>query len=159
MFGPKLEHGEQHYQDWAGENCTCARSDLVPPLDHPHYGDPYLRRPIWDGKLFFGGSERAGYAGGYMEGALDAARRRLRSRSALMPRILKSFDGLIQSLLDFALDFNRTSCALSNFPAEAKPSKDYVQAILRDIAAAWKEFCLSVNAYFILRTPAPATLL
>ncbi|VFU16456.1 protein of unknown function (plasmid) [Methylocella tundrae] len=56
--------------------------------------------------------------------------------------------------MDCVLEFNRTSCALSNFPGEDTPSKDYVQAMLRDIAAAWKEFCLSVNAYFLRGTPA-----
>lgn len=249
IFGPELEHGEQHYQDWAAEPYTCGRRDLIPPDDHPHYGNPYLRQAIWDGKLFFGGSETASYAGGYMEGALDSARRlareigrfapavgaqggetttasnaesvalfgrwvagrqselpeayrkqlnrllasadkeivtqramvatmeqvfseallRLedlsfdmgnvaveRGRSALTPEILKTFDGFIQFLIDSVIEYNRTSCALSNFPGEDKLSKDYLQAILRDIAAAWKEFCLSVNAFFIARTPAEA---
>jgi monoamine oxidase len=251
LFGPEVEHGEQHYQDWATEDFTCSRRDLIPPDDHPHYGNPFLRQVLWDGKLFFGGSETATYAGGYMEGALDSARRLVRDvgrlapaiaakpqaagkseasnaesigafgqwvaaqqgqvleayrkhlnklmaspdkeivtqramvatmeqvfseallqlelisfdmggvpiekgRSALTPDILKSFDGLIQFLIDSVIEYNRTSCALSNFPGEDKPSKDYMQAILRDIAAAWKEFCLSVNAYFVAKTPAPA---
>ncbi|WP_026607390.1 FAD-dependent oxidoreductase [Methylocapsa acidiphila] len=248
LFGPELEHGEQHYQDWATEPYTCSRRDLIPPDDHPHYGNPFLRQAAWSGMLFFGGSETASYAGGYMEGALDSARRlareigrfapvfseteekpagsnaesvalfsqwvagrqaelldayrtqlnrllasadkeivtqramvatmeqtfsaallRLedlsfdmshvaveRGRSSLTPEILKTFDGLIQHLIDSVIEYNRTSCALSNFPGEDKLSKDYLQAILRDIAAAWKEFCLSVNAYFISRTPAGA---
>lgn len=249
LFGPELEHGEQHYQDWAVESYTCSRRDMIPPDDHPHYGNPYLRQPVWDGKLFFGGSETASYAGGYMEGALDSARRLVREigrfapavetqaaaapsgsnaesvaefgrwvagqqaglpdayrkhlnrllaspdkeivtqramvaameqvfseallrlehlsfdmrgveidrgRSALTPEVLKTFDGVIQYFIDSVVQYNRTSCALSNFPGEDKPSKDYLQAILRDIAAAWKEFCLSVNAYFVAKTPAPA---
>ncbi len=249
LFGPELELGEQHYQDWATEDFTCSRRDLIPPDDHPHYGNPTLRQIFWDGKLFFGGSETAGYAGGYMEGALDSARRLVRDvgrvapavareprgatgvdnaasvaefgrfvagqqahildayrkhlnklmaspdkeivtqramvatmeqvfseallqlehlsfdmagvpiekgRSALTPDILKTFDGLIQYLIDAVIEYNRTSCALSNFPGEDKPSRDYMQAILRDIAAAWKEFCLSVNAFFVARTPAEA---
>jgi len=248
IFGPELEFGEQHFQDWATEDFTCSRRDLIPPDDHPHYGNPYLRQFFWDGKLFFGASETASYAGGYMEGALDSARRLVRDvgrvapavevraaapgidngasvaefgrfvagqqaqlleayrkhlnklmaspdkeivtqramvatmeqvfseallqlehisfdmvavpiekgRSALTPEILKSFDGLIQFLIDSVIEYNRTSCALSNFPGEDKPSQDYMQAILRDIAAAWKEFCLSVNAYFVAKTPAEA---
>jgi monoamine oxidase len=250
IFGPELEFGEQYYQDWAAEDFTCSRRDLIPPDDHPHYGNPYLRQIFWDAKLFLGASETASYAGGYMEGALDSARRLVRDvgrvapavaveppttgpridnaasiaefgrfvagqqaqlleayrkhlnklmaspdkeivtqramvatmeqvfseallqleqisfdmggvpiekgRSALTPDILKSFDGLIQFLIDSVIEYNRTSCALSNFPGEDKPSKDYMQAILRDIAAAWKEFCLSVNAYFVAKTPAPA---
>jgi monoamine oxidase len=249
LFGPELEHGEQHFQDWATEDFTCSRRDLIPPDDHPHYGNPMLRQIFWSGKLFFGSSETATYAGGYMEGALDSARRLVRDvgrlappiartgqaaaeidnglaiaefgrfvggqqaqvleayrkhlnklmaspdkeivtqramvatieqvfseallqlehlsfdmaavpiekgRSALTPEILKTFDGFIQFLIDSVIQYNRTSCALSNFPGEDKPSRDYLQAILRDIAAAWKEFCLSVNAFFVARTPAPA---
>ncbi|ACB97131.1 flavin monoamine oxidase family protein [Beijerinckia indica] len=247
VFGPEYEHGEQHYQDWAAEEFTATRHDQIRPDDHPHYGNPFLRQVLWDGKLFLGGSETATYAGGYMEGALDSARRLARDvgrfaptvvvplqpgkegisnvesvaqfaqwvagrqnsvletyrltlnklmaspdkeivtqramvatveqvfsealfqleqipfdmqgvmvekgRSDLTPQILKSFDGFIQFLLDAVIQYNRTSCALSNFPGEDKPSKDYLQAILRDIAAAWKEFCLSVNAYFVSKTP------
>ena len=66
---------------------------------------------------------------------------------------LGSFKGFIEFLLNSVIEANRTSCALSNFPGEDKLGKDYLQAILRDIAAAWKEFCLSVNAYFVAHTP------
>jgi monoamine oxidase len=251
IFGPELEHGEQIYQNWAAEEFTCARRDLEPPAEHPGYNNPFLRQVLWSGKLFFGGAETASYAGGYMEGALDSARRLVRDvgrfaptsipvsmpggkdmisnansvtefaqwvanhqsevletyrkhltkimaspdkeivtqramvatveqafsealfrleqlpfdlravgvdkgRSALTPEILKGFDGFIQFLIDAVINYNRTSCALSNFPGEDKPSKDYMQAILRDIAAAWREFCLSVNAFFIAKTPALA---
>jgi monoamine oxidase len=248
VFGAEFEHGEQHYKDWAADEFTCARLDYVPPEEHPHYGNPILRQTWWDGKLFFGASETASYAGGYMEGALDAARRLLRDvgryapstiapvpgagkgavsnaesvaafahwvgdtqadvlsmykktlnklmaspdkeiltqramvatieqvfssalmkledlsfdmstvaiqngRSDLTPEILGSFKGFIEFMLDSVIEANRTSCALSNFPGEDKLGKDYLQAILRDIAAAWKEFCLSVNSFFVSHTP------
>jgi monoamine oxidase len=249
VFGAAYEQGEQHYKDWAADEFTCARLDMVPPEEHPHYGNPILRQTWWEGRLFFGASETASYAGGYMEGALDASRRLLRDvgryapatgtkvagtsagavsntdgvaafsrwvgdtqsevlaiykknlsklmaspdkeiltqramvatvegvfsnallkledipfdmtsvaitngRSDLTPEILGSFKGFIEFLLDSVIEANRTSCALSNFPGEDKLGKDYLQAILRDIAAAWKEFCLSVNAFFVSRTPA-----
>jgi monoamine oxidase len=249
VFGPEFEHGEQHYKDWAADEFTCARLDMVPPEEHPHYGNPILRQTWWEGRLFFGASETASYAGGYMEGALDAARRLVRDvgryapaktvtapgagqstasngesvaafsrwvgdtqtevlamykknlsklmaspdkeiltqramvatieqvfssalmkledlpfdmssvgitngRSDLTPEILGSFKGFIEFMLDSVIEANRTSCALSNFPGEDKLGKDYLQAILRDIAAAWKEFCLSVNAFFVSATPA-----
>jgi len=251
VFGPDYENGEQHFKDWAADEFTCARLDLNPPEEHPHYGNPILRQTWWDGRLFFGASESASYAGGYMEGALDAARRLLRDvaryapatgsqapgvskagasnadsvasftrfvgdtqtevvamykknlakvmaspdkeivtqramvetmeqvfssallkledlpfdmstvaitngRSDLTPEILGTFKGFIEFLLDSVIEANRTSCALSNFPGEDKLSKEYLQAILRDIAAAWKEFCLSVNAYFVSLTPEQA---
>lgn len=250
VFGPELEHGEQHFRDWATEEFTCARRDLIPPDEHPHYGNPFLRQPAWDGRLFFGGSETASYAGGYMEGALDAARRLARDvalyspvvaavatpgapavsnaasvaefsqwvggrqaevldlykhhlnkllaspdkeivtqramvmtveqvfsgallkleelpfdmtkvpvengRSALTPELLNAFNEFLKTLIDSVVEYNRTSCALSNFPGEDKLSKDYFQAIMLDIAAAWKEFCLSVNALLLAKAPAIA---
>lgn len=68
-----------------------------------------------------------------------------KGRSDLTPLAQKAFDGFIQELLDGVIDYNRTSCALSNFPEEHKPSKDYLQVTLLDIAAAWKEFSLDAN--------------
>ena len=75
VFGLEAEHGEQHMRDWAAEPFTCATLDMTPPDTHPEYGDPHLRRPLWNGKLILGGSETAGNGGGYMEGALEAAAR------------------------------------------------------------------------------------
>ncbi|MGO9132982.1 MAG: flavin monoamine oxidase family protein [Methylovirgula sp.] len=250
VFGPELEKGEQHFKDWATEEFTCSRRDLIPPEEHPHYGNPFLRQPVWEGRLFFGSSETAGYAGGYIEGALDAARRLARDvalyspvvaaaptaggptvsnpasvaafsqwvagrqgevlelykrhlnkllaspdkeivtqramvmtveqvfagallkleelqfdmtqvpvengRSSLTPELLNSFNEFLKTLIDSVVEYNRTSCALSNFPGEDKLSKDYFQAIMLDIAAAWKEFCLSLNALMLAKSPAMA---
>lgn len=251
VFGPELEHGELHFQDWAAEEFTCARRDLIPPDEHPHYGNPFLRQPAWEGRLFFGGSETASYAGGYIEGALDAARRLARDvalyspvvaasgttsaassisnaasvaefsqwvasrqgevlelykhhlnkllaspdkewvtqramvmtveqvfsggllkleelpfdmtkvavengRCSLTPEILNAFNEFLKTLIDSVVEYNRTSCALSNFPGEDKLSREYLQAIMLDIAAAWKEFCLSVNALLLAKAPALA---
>lgn len=66
-------------------------------------------------------------------------------RHALTPRVLKPFLGLADELLDEAVRFNRTSCALSNFPNEHQPGEQYVKAIRRDLAAAWQDFALRVN--------------
>ena len=75
IFDLEAEHGEQHMQDWAKEPYTCSTLDLTPPDGHPEYGNPNLRRSLWGRKLFLGSSETAGYGGGYMEGALEAAAR------------------------------------------------------------------------------------
>ncbi|WP_457798818.1 flavin monoamine oxidase family protein [Methylocystis sp. S23] len=74
-----------------------------------------------------------------------------RGRSDLMPRVQAAFDGFIQGFLDAVIDFNRTSCALSNFPQEHRLSKDYVSATLRDVAAAWREFSLAANSRLLAR--------
>jgi monoamine oxidase len=81
-----------------------------------------------------------------------------RGRSDLTPRVQAAFDGFIQGLLDAVIDFNRTSCALSNFPQERRLSKDYVSATLRDVAAAWREFSLAANERLIARRGAEANV-
>lgn len=79
-----------------------------------------------------------------------------RGRSALTPLLLAPFMGFSDSLLDEATAFNRTSCALSNFPPEHQPDREYLGAIRRDLAAAWRDFALRANAR-MLPCPAPST--
>lgn len=257
VFGPALDQGEQHYQDWATEPYTCSALDRTSPqAEHSGFSNPLLRRALWGEKLYLCGSETATHGAGYLEGALDAARRvhralsrapasplegevrprefgapmgdaasinaaslvrfgawvaaqndaafdgyyhRLnrslaaqqkdqltqrailgsveevygkaldvldgltfdmsaltveRGRSALTPEVQKPFRDFMQSLMDDVVAFNRTSCALSNFPDEHKLSKEYVQTILRDIAAAWQEFSLSANRLLLAKAEA-----
>jgi len=239
LFGVAAQDGgELHYQDWAAEPFTCSTLDLTPPNGHPVYGSRHLRDAHWGGKLLLGGAETATHAGGYLEGALEAASRlhrtlsasamlaslgtnndaslrrlgswvsaqrshvldRYRShlnrnmasqqkeqltqralletieqmygealqqlhslpldtrgvavdqgRSALTPVVLAQFNGINQDLVDAALEFNRGSCAISNFPDEHEPDKDYQDAIRRDLSAAWREFALSVNDTLLAR--------
>ena len=79
--------------------------------------------------------------------ALDAASADVNSgRHALTAALLAPFDGWNKGLLDAALSFNGTSCALSNFPQEHRPDPETVRAITLDLAAAWREFALELNA-------------
>ncbi len=252
VFGTALEGGAQQVQDWALEPFTCsARDRAEPAAAHVDQGHPLLRRALWGGRLHLGGSETAARGAGYLEGALEAARRiertlgrdlppaaidlaapetptgrdavrltRLaawvatqgdaalddyrrhltaslsaqqrdqltqravlaaaeavfaraldlldelafetgadaveRGRSALMPAVQQPFGGFLQALMDDVLAFNRTSCALSNFPTEAEPAKDYVQATLRDIAAAWQAFSLAANRLLLAAPDRPS---
>ncbi len=77
LFGPGFESGILHYQDWANEPFTCSsldrREDSAPT--YPHVGDPRLRTALWDGKLWFAGTEFAAQQAGYLEGALIDAER------------------------------------------------------------------------------------
>lgn len=248
VFGRNVEPLHIHYQDWVKERLTCSAADRT-----QHGGDgsgdvanPLLRRVLWDKKLYLGGSETAARNAGYLEGALDAARRieralasldakkatsgegffdsmpvneaslarfaawvdarsdevfenyrrrlnralasqernnltqvavlgsmdevfqqalRLlatlpfemddvaieRGRAALTPRIQKPFGDLLQSMMDDVVAFNQTSCALSNFPDEHKLSREYIRVIMQDIAAAWREFSLEVNALLVAK--------
>ena len=243
--GAVVDSGTQYYQDWATERFTCSSADLEPSMaEHVDFANPMLRRPLWDGRLYLGGSETASRGAGYLEGALEVARRierelsrifaaeaaakagdavaagsdislnaaslaqfnawvskqrdvafdsyRMRlsrslasqereqitqramlgsveevwgkalevldglafdtssvpvekGRSGLTPEVQKPFRDFIQSLVDDVVAFNRTSCALSNFPDEHHVSKEYMQVIYRDIAAAWQEFSISAN--------------
>jgi monoamine oxidase len=240
VFGKDAEHGDQHMQDWALEHYTCSTLDRTPPDAHPEYGNAHLRRSLWQSKLFLGASETAGYGGGYMEGALEAAARILREmiatdsdnatapigddaaclarfgeaiaalragalaryqqhlhrhlaaqakeqltqralldtveqvysaaldelaalpfdtasagvqhgRSELTPAALAAFEGFNAALLNEVMQFNHASCAISNFPQEHDLGKDYVDAITRDLAAAWREFALNVNGVLVGR--------
>ncbi|MDP9902782.1 flavin monoamine oxidase family protein [Variovorax ginsengisoli] len=239
LFGPQAQHGHQHRLDWAEEPWTCSATDRA-FLPEPPQADPMLRRPLWGGRLFMGGSETAAHGAGHMEGALEAADRiaraiggqavvssglpeparpasrsealaafaasvqaqrraaperyrlhltrllssqqaeqltqrallatadqvysetlvgldRLlpaldagdaaaeRGRHALTATLLAPFDGWNQGLLDAALDFNRTSCALSNFPLEHRPDPGTLRAATLDLAAAWREFAFELN--------------
>lgn len=75
LFGKSALDGELHYQDWSAETYTCASLDVVPLTAAPVYGNPYLRQAWWGGKLLLSGAETASHAGGYLEGALEAALR------------------------------------------------------------------------------------
>ncbi len=70
-------------------------------------------------------------------------------RAALTPQVLAPFHGLADDFLAEVLIYNRSSCALSNFPFEHKPGGDYLRAIRLDLAAIWQTFALSVNACLI----------
>jgi monoamine oxidase len=85
VFGGALERGEQHYQDWAVEPHTCSAQDLASPATAAGPCNPMLRRALWDEKLYFGGSETASRAAGYLEGALEAAGRLLRTLGRVSP--------------------------------------------------------------------------
>lgn len=101
VFGTEAEHGDQHVHDWAGDDYTCSSRDRTPPDHHPEYGHPALRWPQWDEKLFFGGSETATYAGGYLEGALEAAARIQRNLSlSLKPQSVAPHSSGNQASLD-----------------------------------------------------------
>ncbi|MGE5319414.1 MAG: amine oxidase, partial [Hyphomicrobiaceae bacterium] len=70
----------------------------------------------------------------------------------LTPAVLAPFEGFNAALLQQIVQFNRSSCALSNFPDEHDPGQDYRDAITRDLAAAWREFAINANAILLGKT-------
>jgi monoamine oxidase len=66
--------------------------------------------------------------------------------AALAQDLLAPFVGFNKFLLDEVIAFNGSSCEMSNFPSEHRPSSDYLETTARDLAAAWREFAYDVNA-------------
>lgn len=82
---------------------------------------------------------------------LDAAHANVQAgRHALTAALLAPFEGWNKGLLDAALSFNATSCALSNFPQEHRPDGETLRAITLDLAAAWREFAVELNARLLV---------
>ncbi len=72
-----------------------------------------------------------------------------RGLSDLTKQVLQVFEGFVDEFLLFVVDKHRTSCALSNFPDEHKPDKNYVNEVRRAIAALWQDFAIDVNGHFL----------
>ena len=70
-----------------------------------------------------------------------------RGRSDLTPKVQAAFEGFIQALLDAVIDFNRTSCALSNFPGGAPPGE---RLYFNDATRHWRRLA----GVFAVREPA-----
>lgn len=75
-------------------------------------------------------------------------------RSGLTPKVLAPFLGFNKALLDEVTAYNRSSCAISNFPDEHDVSPEYLETIARDLAAAWREFALGVNDLLVAKAAA-----
>ncbi|MGR8935613.1 MAG: amine oxidase [Gammaproteobacteria bacterium] len=60
--------------------------------------------------------------------------------------VLQVFDGFIDAFVQYALQKHRTSCALSNFPDEHQPSRDYIAAVLQEADKDWQAFAGQVTA-------------
>ncbi len=73
LYGEKAAKPKNMYLlDWTKEKYTSTRLDALPLRAHPHYGFDVTH---FDGKLIFSGTESAFQEGGYLEGALEAAKR------------------------------------------------------------------------------------
>lgn len=53
---------------------------------------------------------------------------------------LQAYEGLIDELMEYALTKHRSSCAMSNFPEEHNPSREYINEVLGQISRDWSEF-------------------
>lgn len=74
-------------------------------------------------------------------------------QACLLPLVQAPFKRFLDTLLEDVREFNATSCALSNFPDEHRPSRAYTNAMLRDVAAAWAEFSQEANRILLGARP------
>ncbi|MCB2228912.1 MAG: FAD-dependent oxidoreductase [Desulfarculaceae bacterium] len=76
LYGPEAGQPEAvFYQDWAREEFTATEYDQRPVREHPLYQPPAGKTHIWDGLVWFLGTETSDELGGYLEGALASAER------------------------------------------------------------------------------------
>ncbi|CAM3710314.1 NAD(P)/FAD-dependent oxidoreductase [Polaromonas hydrogenivorans] len=91
--------------------------------------------------------------------ALDATSAEVvNGRHALTAALLAPFEGWNKGLLEAALSFNGTSCALSNFPLDHQPDAGMLRAITLDLGAAWREFALELNTRLLAACGAAQTV-
>ena len=63
--------------------------------------------------------------------------------------LLNVFDGFIDEIVEYALQRHRTSCALSNFADEHKPSQAYIVEVLEQAQKDWQAFTQQVTNQLI----------
>lgn len=62
-----------------------------------------------------------------------------------LDEILVPFTGIVDDIFEYALQNNRTSCAISNFPEEHNPSKNYMTETLLQAENNWEQFYQQVK--------------
>lgn len=65
--------------------------------------------------------------------------------STLAIQALQAFDSVVEDMLQYALQKHRTSCALSNFPDEHRPSEAYIGEVIQETSRDWQAFAAQVN--------------
>lgn len=66
---------------------------------------------------------------------------------------LSVYDGIIEELLQYAISKHRSSCALSNFPDEHNPSRDYVDMVIEEATLGWETFSRQVKEMVMAAAP------
>jgi hypothetical protein len=82
-------------------------------------------------------------------GTLHFGTEKMESEDGFSPiaiQALKPFDGVVDDIIQYALQKHRTSCALSNFPDEHNPSEDYIAEVIQETGRDWQAFASQVNA-------------
>ncbi len=76
LYGSEAQgYLEYHDYAWWQTDLSSAAKDHIPLREHPTYGNSEFSKSYWDEKLFFAGAETAAEQGGYLDGAVEAAKR------------------------------------------------------------------------------------
>ncbi|MGR9052683.1 MAG: amine oxidase [Gammaproteobacteria bacterium] len=59
--------------------------------------------------------------------------------------VSRAFDGFTDDMMSYAVQKHRTSCALSNFPEEHKPSREYIAEVIELAAADYRDFAAQAS--------------
>lgn len=70
----------------------------------------------------------------------------LEGADASLNSLLQELDGVVEELIEYALQKHQSSCALSNFPEEHQPSQEYLSEVIRESAMGWTQFKAQVDA-------------
>jgi monoamine oxidase len=84
FYGDKVDNFQSYHETvWQKESLTYKdyNSHIIP---HQHNGHSVFQTPFWDGHLFISGSETAQTFPGYMDGAVESARRTVRQLKNLI---------------------------------------------------------------------------
>ncbi len=63
-----------------------------------------------------------------------------KERDGLLAALLEPYAGSDEELLQHAVQHHRSSCALSNFPDEHRPSPEYIARVIAAIEQQWQAF-------------------
>lgn len=66
---------------------------------------------------------------------------------------LNVYNGMIEELLQYAISKHRSSCALSNFPDEHNPSREYVDKLIEEATLGWEIFSRRVKEIVMVSAP------
>jgi monoamine oxidase len=59
--------------------------------------------------------------------------------------LLRGLEGVVEELIEYALQKHRTSCAMSNFPDEHNPDQAYLFEVIRETGRDWSDFKAQVD--------------
>jgi hypothetical protein len=67
------------------------------------------------------------------------------AHAASAAQVLRALDGVVDELIEYALQKHRSSCAMSNFPDEHNPGQAYLFEVIQETGRDWLAFVSQVE--------------